>query len=100
LNDDPVISLDNQQTIRLITSEAPRLVTKLKHVDIHQLWLRQEFQFGKIKVEWVPTAEMVADGFTKELSPQKHSVFVRQLGMEDIRSRLQNQKNRINEPTV
>ncbi|KAI0994616.1 hypothetical protein K3495_g13565, partial [Podosphaera aphanis] len=64
LNQDAVISLDNQQTIRLITKDAPKLVTKLKHIDIHQLWIRQEYQAGNIKVEWVPTADMVADGFT------------------------------------
>ncbi|KAI0994702.1 hypothetical protein K3495_g13480 [Podosphaera aphanis] len=77
LNQDAVISLDNQQTIRLITKDAPKLVTKLKHIDIHQLWIRQEFKAGNIKVEWVLTADMVADGFTKELPPQKHANFLK-----------------------
>ncbi|KAI0992677.1 hypothetical protein K3495_g15508, partial [Podosphaera aphanis] len=54
LNHEAIISLDNQQTIRLISKETPKLVTKLKHVDIHQLWLRQECQAGRIQVEWVP----------------------------------------------
>ena len=84
LNHEAVISLDNKQTIRLITKESPKLVTKLKHVDIHQLWIRQECQAGRIKVEWVPTDQMVADGFTKELSPQKHKNFIQQIGMQDI----------------
>lgn len=88
LNQDVIISLDNQQTIRLIRSESPRLVTKLKHIDIHQMWLRQGVQAGKIKVEWISTNEMVADGFTKELVPQKHSAFLNQLGMMDIKDRL------------
>ncbi|KAI0996704.1 hypothetical protein K3495_g11479 [Podosphaera aphanis] len=86
LNLDAIISLDNQQTIRLIQKEAPKLVTKLKHVDIYQLWIRQECQAGNIKVEWVPTAEMVADGFTKELSPQQHAKFIKQISMEDIKT--------------
>ncbi|KAI0997994.1 hypothetical protein K3495_g10197 [Podosphaera aphanis] len=91
LNHEAVISLDNQQTIRLITKEAPKLVTKLKHVDIHQLWLRQECQAGKVKVEWIPTADMVADGFTKELPPQKHANFIKKMGMEDIKTLITNQ---------
>ena len=36
------IYCDNQQTIRLVTSEIPQLTTRLKHVDIRQHWLRQE----------------------------------------------------------
>ena len=79
LNHEAVISLDNKQTIRLITKESPKLVTKLKHVDIHQLWIRQECQAGRIKVEWVPKDQMVADGFTEELSPQKYKILFNRL---------------------
>jgi reverse transcriptase-like protein len=87
----PTIYCDNQQTIRLLNMEAPRLVTKLKHVDIHQCWLRQEVQKGNIQTEWIPTADMVADGFTKELPAQKHANFVKQLNLVDI-SHLLSQK--------
>jgi len=72
---------DNQQTIRLLTSDAPRLVTKLRHVDIKHHWLRQEIQAGRIKIDWVPTNEMPADGLTKALSIQQHEKFVKQLGL-------------------
>lgn len=48
LNKGAVISIDNQQTIRLIKSETPKLVTKLKHIDIHQQWIRQEYQSRRI----------------------------------------------------
>ena len=53
-------------------------------MDIHQHWLRQEVQEGRIAVEWTKTADMVADGLTKLLPRQKHAEFVSQLGMEDI----------------
>jgi hypothetical protein len=72
------------QTIRILTKETPKLQTALKHVDIHQSWLRQEVQAGTIKVDWVPTAQMVADGFTKILPPQRHEEFLRQLNLVDI----------------
>jgi hypothetical protein len=36
------ILCNNHQTIQLVTKDAPKLVTKLRHVDIHQHWLHQE----------------------------------------------------------
>ena len=89
LEEEPTIYCDNLQTIRLLTKETPKLQTALKHVDIHQSWLRQEVQAKRIKVEWVPTANMVADGFTKVLSAQKHSEFVKQLNLVNIKDKFE-----------
>jgi hypothetical protein len=75
---------DNAQTVRLVQGHADRIQTKLRHVDIHQMWLRQEVEAGRITVEWKPTAEMPADGFTKLLPRQKHENFICQLGLKDI----------------
>jgi hypothetical protein len=78
-NQKPNIQCDNQQTIRaLITS---KLITKLRHVDIHKHWLRQEIALGKIGIEWVKTTEILADGLTKALPPQRHKEFIRLLGL-------------------
>ena len=68
--------------------ESPKLVTKLKHIDIHQHWLRQETEKGTVKIEWISTNEIPADGLTKVLGPQKHESFRRQLNMVDIKSLL------------
>ena len=65
-----------------------KLDTKLRHVDIHQHWLRQEVQNGQINVSWVPTNEMPADGLTKHLPRQKHEAFLKQLNLVDITDRL------------
>jgi hypothetical protein len=81
LQHDVGAACDNQQTIRLLTSTTPRLVTKLRHVDIKHHWLRQEIQANRIKVYWVPTAKMRADGLTKTLSIQQHEKFVQQLSL-------------------
>jgi reverse transcriptase-like protein len=83
------ISCDNQQTIGLLTKDTAKLTTKLRHIDIHHHWMRQEVQAKRIQVNWTPTAEMPADGLTKALPRQKHENFVRQLGLVDIRNRLQ-----------
>jgi len=84
-----VVDCDNQQTIGILTKDLLKLTTKLWHVDIHQHWLRQEVQEKRLRINWVPTARMPADGLTKTLPRQKHENFVRQLGLVDIRDRLE-----------
>ncbi|KAJ5256521.1 hypothetical protein N7478_012625 [Penicillium angulare] len=76
---------DNQQTVTLLNSEHAKIDTKLRHVDIHGHWLRQEIREGRINIKWVPTAKMAADGLTKILPRKKHEEFVRTLRMEDIK---------------
>jgi hypothetical protein len=51
----PVIYCDNQQTVGIVTKATERLQTKLKHVNIHQLWLRQAVDRGDVNVQWIPT---------------------------------------------
>lgn len=80
---DPTITIkcDNMQTIRLVTADVARLQTKLRHVDIHNHWLRQEITRKAIKVEYVPSDNMIADGFTKSLPINKWAGFLDQLGL-------------------
>ena len=80
-----VIYCDNMQTIRLLTKSDAELNTKLRHVDIHHHWLRQEVREERINIKWVPTADMTADGLTKALPRQKHETFVQQLNLVDIK---------------
>lgn len=75
------IRCDNRQTIRLLTNESPQLTTKLRHVDIHHHWLRQEVIQKRIHIEWISTNEMPADGFTKVFTRQKHDHFLRLLNL-------------------
>ena len=82
------IHCDNQQTIRLLVKDLPTLITKLKHVDIRRHWLREQVADDRIKIAWIPTGQMPADGLTKALSRQKHESFLRQLGLVDL-SRLE-----------
>ena len=88
LDQELVAYCDNLQTVRLLMKESPKLVTKLKHVDIHQHWLREQTANQKIRIEWVSTSEQAADGLTKALSVQKHSTFLKQLNMVDIRDEI------------
>jgi len=94
--DDPRIRLqcDNQQTIRLVTAEVILLKTKLRHVDIHQHWLRQESAKGTLQVEYVPSNKIIADGFTKALQGTNFETFKTQLGLVDIADRLSQRREK------
>ena len=78
------IQCDNAQTIRLINSDVALLQTKLRHVDIHNHWLRQEALANRILVQYTPTTDMIADGLTKALPAQQFEKFVMQVGLVDI----------------
>ncbi len=83
------IECDNAKTIRLLVDKCMKLKTKLRHVDIHSHWLRQEVQRSLIRIRWVAIKEMVADGLTKTLSSaQEHDSFVRMTGIEDSKDLL------------
>lgn len=70
---------DNQQTLRIITQSGMRIDTKMRHVDVQQCWLREKYQEGSLRVKWIETNSMPADGFTKLLSPQNHQRFINQI---------------------
>ena len=89
----PALWCDNQQTVSIATKTADKLQTKLKHVDVHHQWVRQEVAEGRLQIDWKPTAEMPADGLTKILSRQRHANFVRQLGLSDLSSRLRDRSD-------
>jgi hypothetical protein len=78
------IFCDNQQTIRLVVCEPERLSTKLRHVDIQQMWLKQEFQRGSFQVTYLETAKMPADGLTKVLSRAQFEQFRAHLNLRDV----------------
>jgi hypothetical protein len=85
LGDTWTIWCDNQQTIRLVVRKNERIATQLRHVNIQNMWLRQEHIKGSFKVEYLETSIMPANGLTKALTQQQHKKFVRLLNMQDSR---------------
>lgn len=78
------IQCDNVQTIRLVNEDIVRLQTKLRHVDIHNHWLRQEAAEGRIQVIYKKSKDMIADGLTKALPIEDFWRFQGQMGLVDI----------------
>jgi len=92
LNEPLIINCDNTQTLRLITEDTAKLITKLRHVDIHRHWLRQEYAMRRVRFQWTATKEMIADGLTKALPKQRFQSFVNMIGMVDIKEQLNKEK--------
>ena len=84
INESLLIYCDNKQTIRLVSLEIPRIQTALRHVDIHNAWVRQEVLKKTLSVEYLATKDMPADGLTKALDKLKFARFVKQLGLIDV----------------
>jgi hypothetical protein len=78
------IFCDNQQTIRLVVATNARINTKLRHIDIHNMWLRQEYQKGSFQLTFKPSKEIEADGLTKNLPKQAFKHFISQLRLVSI----------------
>ena len=51
------------------------------HIDLKKNWLRQETQARRLVIKWIPSAQNVADSFTKLLKPQQHKRFIYDLGL-------------------
>jgi hypothetical protein len=61
-----------------------RIQTALRHVDIHNCWVRQEAKKGLFEVKYLSTTQMPADGLTKALDRGKFAQFIAQLGLTPI----------------
>ena len=67
-----------------MTEEIIVLRTKLRYMDIHNHWLRQEVQNRMISVEYTESARMMADGLTKALQNNDFSRFVEHMNLRDV----------------
>ena len=74
-----IIKSDNQATISI--SHHPEYHARTKHVDIDLHFLRDYVEEGTIKLEYVPSAENLADLFTKALSRPAHVSLTRAIGL-------------------
>jgi hypothetical protein len=61
-----------------------RIQTILRHVDIHNYWIRQEAKKGQFEVKYLSTNKMPADRLTKALDKGKFERFVAQLGLTPL----------------
>jgi len=73
------IKCDNQACLSLV--EHPISSNRSKHIDVHYHFARERNMRGEVQFEFCPTADMVADCFTKALPPAKFEFCRERLGM-------------------
>ena len=74
-----IIYIDNQDAIALAYN--PKHHAHTKHVDIQYHFIRNCVEDGTTRLEYCPTEDMVADGLTKALGPERLRKLARMMGM-------------------
>src|SRR5213075_935292 len=60
----------------------PEHHARTKHIDIQYHFIRNCVEDGRLQLEYCPTEDMVADGLTKALGPERHKKLTTKMGME------------------
>jgi hypothetical protein len=79
ISDQNVIYTDSQSAIALANN--PEYHARMKHIDIQYHFIRDCVEDRKLKLEYCPTEDIIADGLTKALGPEKHRRLARMMGM-------------------
>src|SRR5579859_6307088 len=81
ISNQKTIYCDNQSAIAL--AHNPEHHAHTKHIDIQYHFVRNCIEDGTTRLEYCPTEDMVADGLTKALAPERHWKLIRMMGMEE-----------------
>ena len=73
----------------MIQVKIEKLSTKLKHVDIQNHWLHQEYQQSCIIVHYVESKSMIVNDLMKAFLLNSHHQFLDQMNLIDIQDHLQ-----------
>lgn len=89
---DGPITLLEDNTGALKWAEEIAMLKKKRYIRVDYHYIRQEVDEGNVRVEYVPSSENLADGFTKALERGPYKEFVRMLGFEKIAENSKNTK--------
>jgi hypothetical protein len=80
--DQDLIHEDNQGAIAL--AHNPEYHARTKHIDIQYHFIRECIENGKIRLQYCPTVEMIADLLTKPLAKDRHLNLTFKMGIGPI----------------
>ena len=69
--------VDNTGAISL--TKEPRFHSRTRHIPIHYHFVRELVENNTLNIKYIPTADMLADGFTKPLARPGHLFFIDRL---------------------
>jgi hypothetical protein len=76
------IGQDNQSTIAMVSGRTKESM-RTRHIKVRYFWLRERVKLGDIKVEYVPTEDMLADILTKPMQGIRYKNFVKKFCCRD-----------------
>jgi len=79
ISDQNTIYMDSQSAIAL--AHNPEHHARTKHIDIQYHFVRNCVEDGTTQLTYCPTEDMVADGLTKALGPERHRKLAKMMGM-------------------
>ena len=80
------IFVDNQGAMKL--AENPLFHNRTKHIDIRYHFIRDTLASGEIVLQYLPTADMVADIMTKPLPREKHEKHSGAMGLHSASAKI------------
>ena len=80
------IFVDNQGAMKL--AENPQFHNRTKHIDIRYHFIRDSLAAGQIVLEYLPTADMVADIMTQLLLREKHEKHCGVMGLHSASAKV------------
>ena len=79
----PKIRLFADNTAACCISQGTADLRKVRHLTLADLFIRQACADGKVSCEWIPTADMFADGLTKIPGKKEYELMARAFGLCD-----------------
>jgi len=76
-----LLYMDNQSAMKIAMSSASQVNERTKHIDIRYHFVHNAYQQGRIRIEYLPTADMTVDILTKSLPREAHQRHVTGMGL-------------------
>jgi RAB protein geranylgeranyltransferase component A len=70
---------DNQGSLAL--AENPEFHQRTKHIEVQWHYIKEQVEQAKIRLSFLPTAQMAADGLTKALTTSKFQSFLKLINL-------------------
>jgi hypothetical protein len=75
------IRIESDSTNAIANANDPYFGSKIRYMDIKYKWIKEQVAQCVVEPAYVLTTEMVADGLTKPLTPEKHICFLELLNL-------------------